>query len=343
METREGRGGRRRASMREVARLANVAISSVSRVLSGHPDVSEEMRTRVLDAVAQLEYEPDFLARSLRRGQTLSVGFVLADISNPLMAGIVQGAEAVLRASGYTLLLMDSESETAQDLAHIRFFLSRRVDGMLLSLAADADPAVLTLLAEAGSPVVLVDRTFPSAEAVSAVFSDHAAGMTAAAAHLIALGHRRIALVTGGETVLPGRERVAGLRAAVEAHGGAVTALVRAGSFSAAFGENATAELLASPEPPTAIIAGGNQILTGCLRALRSAGVAVGAGGVSLVTCDDVPINELHSPPLAAIERDVTEIGRTAAELLLRRLAGGQAETVRLPTRFVPRASCAAP
>src|SRR6186713_1898906 len=92
-----GSATRRRASMREVADMADVAISSVSRVLSGHPDVSTAMRERVLTAVQQLEYEPDFLAQSLRRGQTLSVGFVLADISNPLMAEIVLGAEAVLR------------------------------------------------------------------------------------------------------------------------------------------------------------------------------------------------------------------------------------------------------
>ena len=143
----------RRASMREVAALADVAISSVSRVLSGHPDVSAAMRERVLDAVRRLEYEPDFLAQSLRRGETRSVGFVLADISNPLMADIVLGAEAELRGAGYSLLLMNSESDPAEDVAHVRFFLGRRVDGLILSLANDEDPALLELLAQ-----VPVDR-----------------------------------------------------------------------------------------------------------------------------------------------------------------------------------------
>ena len=120
---------RRRASMREVAELAHVAISSVSRVLSGHPDVSADMRERVLEAVRHLEYEPDFLAQSLRRGATLSVGWVIGDISNPLMAAITSGAESVLRAAGYSMLLMNSENDPDLDAAHIRFFQTRRVDG----------------------------------------------------------------------------------------------------------------------------------------------------------------------------------------------------------------------
>ncbi len=102
---------RKRASMREVAELADVAISSVSRVLSEHPDVSAEMRERVLAAVAELEYEPDFLAQSLRRGATLSVGYVVGDISNPLIATITSGAESVLRSAGYSMLLMNSEND----------------------------------------------------------------------------------------------------------------------------------------------------------------------------------------------------------------------------------------
>ena len=111
-----------------MAERAGVAISSVSRVLSDHPDVSEPMRARVLAAVAELEYEPDFLAQSLRRGQTLSVGFVLSDISNPLLADIVLGAETELRRSGYSLLLMNSENDAALDVQSMRLFGTRPSD-----------------------------------------------------------------------------------------------------------------------------------------------------------------------------------------------------------------------
>ena len=329
--------------MREVADLADVAISSVSRVLSGHPDVSAAMRDRVLAAVAQLEYEPDFLAQSLRRGQTLSVGFVLADISNPLMADIVLGAEAAMRGAGYSLLLMNSENQPEMDIAHIRFFLSRRVDGMILSLSNDADPDIRDLLATLDVPVVLVDRTLPPEYQASAVYNDHATGMADATRHLIDLGHRHIALITGSLAMLPGRERVDGLRRTIATRPEEVRTMELPGSFSAEHGATATRRILEADPRPTAIIAGGNQVLIGCLQVLQEAGVQVGRD-ISLVTCDDVPLSELYQPPIASIGRDTVGLGRTAAELLLRRLtADAGPETVVLPTLFTPRPSCVAP
>ncbi|MFN8623094.1 MAG: LacI family DNA-binding transcriptional regulator [Chloroflexota bacterium] len=334
---------RRRASMREVADLADVAISSVSRVLSGHPDVSATMRERVLAAVRELEYEPDFLAQSLRRGQTLSVGFVLADISNPLMADIVLGAEAAMRSAGYSLLLMNSENDPALDVAHIRFFQSRRVDGMILSLTSDDDPGIRELLSQLDVPIVLVDRTLPPEYRASAVYNDHAGGMAAATNHLVDLGHRHIALITGSLAMLPGRERIEGLRRTLATRSETVETTELPGSFSAEHGAAATRRILASDPRPTAIIAGGNQVLIGVLQALQEAGVQVGRD-ISLVTCDDVPLSELYQPPIASIGRDTVGLGKAAAELLLRRLtADTEPETVVLPTTFTARPSCAAP
>ena len=131
------------------------------------------MRERVMSAVARLDYEPDFLGQSLRRGQTLSVGFVLADISNPLMADIVLGAEAVLRSAGYSLLLMNSENDPSLDATHIRFFQSRRVDGIILSLASETDGATLDLIGQVDGPVVVIDRELPTRLGASAAVNDH--------------------------------------------------------------------------------------------------------------------------------------------------------------------------
>jgi LacI family transcriptional regulator len=330
--------------MREVAELADVAISSVSRVLSGHPDVSAEMKARVLDAVAQLEYEPDFLAQSLRRGQTLSVGFVLADISNPLMADIVHGAEAVLRTAGYSLLLMNSDYDVALDAAHIRFFQSRRVDGMILSLSSEVNEATLEAIRSVSVPLVVVDRELPPEYGASGVVNDHAAGMEAAVRYLIGLGHRRIALITGSPEQMPGRERVRGMEVALADAGRDVKGIYLPGSFASSHGEAATRELLARPERPTAIIAGGNQLLIGCLRVLQEAGLGVGRD-ISLVTCDDVPLSTLYQPPVTSIARDTVALGRMAAELLLERLGedGGPPRRVVLPTVFTPRQSCVPP
>jgi LacI family transcriptional regulator len=334
--------GRRRPNVREVAALAEVAISSVSRVLSGHPDVSPEMRERVLDAVAQLEYEPDFLAQSLRRGQTLSVGFVLPDISNPLMADIVLGAEAVLRAAGYSLLLMNSENDASLDGAHVRFLHSRRVDGMILSLVTETDPRTLDVLRAVDVPLVVVDREIDPSIRASAVYNDHAIGMSRAVGHLIECGHRRIALMTGAVYTLPARQRMKAMqRVLAEAPG--VEGIYRPGSFSAEHGEIATRELLALPERPTAIVSGGNQLLIGCLKVLQEQGLEVGRD-ISVVTCDDVPLSNLHRPPIASVSRDTVALGRTAAELLLKRLSGShEPETVILPTTYSPRASVAPP
>lgn len=330
---------RRRASMREVAELAGVAISSVSRVLSEHPDVSADMRERVMAAVNQLEYEPDFLAQSLRRGATLSVGFIVGDISNPLMATITSGAESVLRSAGYSMLLMNSEHDPEFDARHIRFFQARRVDGMILSLASERRPETIDALAQVDVPIAMIDRDLPTELRASIVRNDHRSGMRVAVEHMLDLGHRRIALITGALDLWPVRERVAGMAEAVAARGVPDETISLIGSLSAEHGEASTEQLLAMRPRPTAIVAGGNQVLAGCVRALVRNSIRV-PDDISLVTCDEVDLSELHSPPIASVARDTLLLGRTAAELLLERFNGGEPRTVLLPTTFTPRPSC---
>lgn len=330
---------RKRASMREVAELANVAISSVSRVLSEHPDVSAEMRARVLAAVQQLEYEPDFLAQSLRRGATLSVGYVVGDISNPLIATITSGAESVLRAAGYSMLLMNSEGDPALDAAHIRFFQARRVDGMILSLASELRPETLDGLAQVDVPIIMIDRDVPPDLHASIVRNDHRTGMRSAVGHLLDLGHRRVALISGALDLWPVRERIAGMAEAVAERGIPDETISLVGSLSAEHGERSTEQLLARNPRPTAIVAGGNQVLAGCVRALVRHGVRI-PDDISLVTCDEVALSELHQPPIASVARDTLLLGRTAADLLLERLGGAEPRTVLLPTTFTSRPSC---
>ena len=332
-----------RTNVREVAELAGVAISSVSRVLSKHPDVSAAMRQRVLDAVQELGYEPDFVAQSLRRGRTLSVGFVVGDIANPVMAELAHGAEAVLRAAGYSMLLMNSDGDPALDEAHIRFFQSRRVDGMLLSLASEKRRATLELLAQVRVPIVVLDREIPASVGANAVLSDHRSGMRAAVEHLIDLGHRRIALIGPSLEWRAGRERIGGMRDAIAARGIRDETIARPGSLLAEHGEAATTELFALSKPPTAVIAAGNQLLVGTMRALTRLGIRVGKD-IALVSCDDSPLSELYSPPIATISRDIVAMGRAAAQLLHARLQQPQeAATILLPTTFHPRASACPP
>jgi LacI family transcriptional regulator len=326
--------------MREVAGRAGVAISTVSRVLSGHPDVSAAMRDRVMAAVNQLDYAPDFVAQSLRRGVTLSVGYVVGDISNPLIATITSGAESVLRAAGYSMLLMNSDNNPRLDAAHISFFQSRRVDGFILSLASEQHAETLDAIARVDVPVVMIDRELPEVLGASIVHNDHRSGMRTAVEHLLDLGHRRIALITGAPDIWPVRERLAGMADAVAARGIHDETISLLGSMTAEHGQASTEQLVGMIPRPTAIIAGGNQVLAGCVRALVRNGLRV-PEDLSLVTCDEVDLSELHSPPIASVSRDTLLLGRTAAALLLERLTGAaEPRTVVLPTAFTPTTSC---
>jgi len=333
---------RGRASMREVADRAGVAMSSVSRVMSGHPDVSPAMNERVLRAVAELDYQPDMLAQSLRRRETLTVGFVVGDISNPLFAEIVAGVESTLHLNGYSMLLTNSLGDPAMEAAHIGLLSQRRVDGLVISVLDETHPETIDRLRELDIPVVVLDRNLPGEIRVSRVLSDHRSGMQAAALHLLDLGHRSIALI-GGTGVRPALERRAGLGQAFASRGLPPTYTVDEGSFAVEHGTAAMRRLLDLPEPPTAVIAGGNQLMLGALRVVAERGVALGSE-LSFVGCDDVAITDLFQPAVAVVRRDNFAMGRTAAELLLARMRDEAAPSdVVLPTEFVARPSCGAP
>lgn len=323
--------------MRQVAARAGVGVSSVSRVLSGHPDVSDAMKKRVMATVEELGYAPDILAQSLRSGATQSVGFVVGDISNPLLAEIVLGAEMRLQSAKYSLLVTNSQNSPALDAAHALLFRQRRVDGLLLSLADEEYEPTVTELERSRLPFVLIERELTALPHSSAVLSDHAHGISDAVEHLARLGHKRIALIGGLPSVRPTRAREKALEEACLRVGS--EPMIKDGSFSADHGEQAAGEFFDADNSPTALICGGNQVLIGVLRAIRKRNLTV-PDDLSLVTCDEVSLAEFIEPRLATIVRDITALGRTGAEELLRRLGGEQPRTVTLPTDFVPAASC---
>lgn len=330
------RSGANRISMLEVAKRAGVAPSSVSRVLSGHPNVSEVMRNRVIDAVAALGYQPDLLAQSLRRGASMTIGFVVASISNPLISEIALGAETCLRESGYSMLLTNSMNSSALDAEHIRLLTQRRVDGLLLSISSEQSQGTIDAVEKSRCPVVLIDRELNVSHPLSAVIADHDAGVADAVRHLASVGHTRIALVNGPSDLRPARDRAATLRRISRQLG--VSTLVRSGDFTTEHGEDATANLLRDKTPPTAIVAGSNQILVGVLRALHRHHVHI-PNDISLVTCDDVPLAEFLVPPLATIKRDHNRMGVLAAQLLLDAMSGSPAQVQSIPTSYIPAAS----
>ncbi len=339
-----GDGAGRPATIRDVARAAGVSVGTVSRSLNAPSTVRRATLARVQAAIESLGFKPDARAQGMRRRNTLAVGFISNDISNPVHAIVFRGAETVLRGRGYSLHVVNTGGNAQREAEAIDTLQHGRVDGLIMTINSEQDLRCLDLLAALRVPSVLLDREIGLE--MDAVLTDHAAGMRQAVEYLLELGHRRIALLTAGMEIRPGRERVKGYTAAFARHKLPLPRdLIRAQSLSADFGFLETTALIQRPDPPTALIAGGNQILVGVLRAIQQYGTAV-PGELSLVTCDRTDLSTLYPGPLTVIERDLAEIGRTAAELLLERMgedAGRPARRISFPTRLTLGRSCAKP
>jgi LacI family transcriptional regulator len=330
-------------TIKEVAERASVSVSTVSRVLNDYPFVSEGARERVIAAMDELEYRPDMAARSMRTGTSRAVGFVVSDITNPVFSAIAKGADSVLHPHGYSLVLANSGNDPDREAELISALRQRRVEGLIAAVADERAPGLAERLSRVPA-CVLFDRHVQDST-VDAVCSDHARGMSEALTYLVGLGHRRVALIGGSQGQLGSRARVdayrrLGPRLGLERD----RRLLVTGELSRQTGYQATCELLSLDDPPTALIAGNNQLTVGTLEALRDLGLRA-PDDISLVACDDVHLTRLHDPPIDVIDRDPEEHGRAAAELLLVRLAKGEgpARHVTLPTRFIARGSAGPP
>jgi LacI family transcriptional regulator len=331
----------RQATIREVATRAGVSVATVSRVLNGYPFVSDDARRRVVDAVDEFEYRPDVAARSMRTGTTRAVGLVVNDFSNPLFSAIAKGADTVLNPRGYSLVLANSMNDHVREAEAIAALKQRRVDGLIVAVADEGAPSLADRLG-VFSASVLVDREVPGSNS-DAVCSEHASGLAPALAHLARLGHRRVALVAGGEQQLGSRARIESYLAERPRLGlDEDERLLVTGELSPETGYLATVGFLDLEDAPTALVAGNNQLVVGAISALRDRALRI-PDDLSLVACDDTDLTRLHDPPIDIVDRDLLELGRTAAELLLDRLLDPAAplRRVTLPTTFTPRASSA--
>jgi LacI family transcriptional regulator len=283
--------GKNRITIHDVAAKADVAISSVSRVLSGHRDVSEKMRAKVVAAVAELGYEPDHLAQSLRKGATNTIGFMIRDITNPLFSIVAQSAEYELRKAGYSIILINSHGDLDAEKENFALFKRRRIDGVIASLVSEDSPYVRNTINELGAPVVLLDREVTGLNA-SAVICDHAQGVKQATADLLANGYKRIAFVSGRKDVFISRNRIKGYEQALaDAKIKIDEDLIRLGKFGEEFAYEQTKDLFSGKNKPTALITGGIGASTGALRALKELKIKPGSD-IAFVALDDWPMFE---------------------------------------------------
>ncbi len=325
--------------MRDVAAVAGVSLKTVSRVVNGEPGVSGTLSQLVRQAVQQLDFRPNIGASSLRRagGRTATVGLLLEDVSNPYSSALQRAVEDVAIPRGVMVFSasLDEDPERERELA--RAFGARRADGLILAPASD-DQSYLESEVRAGTVIVCIDRE-ANRLAVDSVLTTNSSGSMDGVRHLIELGHRRIGFLGDRRGIVTAQQRFGGYRDALTAAGIAVEeSLVRHDLYDARVAESAAADLLARPDPPTALFTAQNLVTIGVARALRRLGRE---HEIALVGFDDFPLADLLTPGITVVAQDPTAIGRLAATVLFDRIAGNSAPpaTHVVPTRLIPRGS----
>lgn len=321
-------------TMRDVARLAGVSVATVSAVANGKQVVSPPLVKRVQDAMRALDYHPDQVARSLKVRRTTTIGVVIPDFSSSFFVDVVRGAEDAVRTSGYSLLLCNSNDDSAQEQRHIRLLLSRRVDGILL--ASTGPYSAGNHHARSTTPTVLFDRV-PHDYRGPAVMINNQEAAYEATQHLIRLGHANIAFIAGRLEVSTGSDRAEGFRQALaDAHLALPTQYFKRGDFTTEGGYRGGLELLRLDEPPTAILSSSGAMTIGLLRAIQELGVRC-PQQVSILGFDEpapdtfgFSFGTLLKPQLTVVAQPGYEMGKRAARMLLEMLSdeeGGEASS----------------
>jgi LacI family transcriptional regulator len=327
----------RRPTMRDVAALAGVSLSTVSRVVSGSQQVDRVLAAKVEKAVEMLGYRHNLAAGNLRRADGLSatIGLVFEDVSNPFFSAIHRGIEDAARTRSVLTFAGSSDEDPARERELTEAFLARRVDGLVIVPAA-ADHGYLARDVAGGMPLVFVDRPPRSIDA-DVVTSDNVGGARTAVAHLAERGHRRIAFLGDQPEIFTAAERLRGYREALAERGIAHDEwLVRHPAFRAVDVDATVRELLAGPNPPSALFTAQNLITLAALRTLHELGLR---HTVALVGFDDIPLAELLEPGVTVVAQDPYALGRHAADLLFSRLDGHRGASRRevLPTTLIVR------
>ena len=325
--------------MREVAAVAGVSLSTVSRVINGGAGVRDDLVERVREAVELLGYRHNLTASNLRRadGQSASIGLIFEDVSNPFFGAVHRGVEDVARERGILTLVGSSDEQPERERELAAAFSRRGVDGLIVASAVH-DSSYLLRDRAAGIALVFVDRP-PGFVDADAVLSDNVGGARAAVAHQIAAGHRRIGFLGDRPDVFTAAERLRGYRETLAQQGLAEELeLIRHPQFRGVDAYETTCELLSGRNPPTALFAAQNLIAIGAVRAVHALDVQ---HEVALVSFDDIPLADAVDPGITVVAQDPYGLGREAAELLLARLDGDDRPSRRivLPTELIERGS----
>ena len=328
--------------MIDVAKLANVSIQTVSAVINDKPGITEQTRVRVRDAIAELDYHPNFLASSLRAQRSFTVGVLIPSITNPFFPEFVRGIEDVAQKHGYSLFLCNSDDDQQKALNYLQLLRKHRIAGLIAAFQPRETEGhrVLQSLLDHRVPVVLMGSRRPD-ERIVTLTEDDEHGTFLATSHLLDLGHCRIGMITppvGGEVE---KNRVAGfLKAHASRSIQVASELLVPGGFDVSDGQRGVSVLMRLRKPPTAIVAANDLVAIGSLNALRHLNKRV-PEDVAVVGYDNIRMAELFDPAITTIAQPLYEMGETAMRAILARISNRElsGEMVKFETRLLVRAS----
>lgn len=308
------------ATIKDVASRAKVSVGTVSNVLSGSSSVGAAIRNRVEAAIAELDYHPDHVARSLKVKRTRSLGLVLSDITNPFFAQVLRGAEDCASANGYVLITLNSDDKVEREKNILGVLRSVRVDGILLVVAPDGgDSTHIANALRSGIPIVCLDRVTENIP-LDCVSVNNIEASQLCVRHLIQQGHRRIGIITGSPTLLTAKERLKGYLAALnEAQIEVDSGLIKEGDFREATGYRLGKELLLAHRRPTAVFVSNGLMTIGFIRALNELSLQC-PDDIAVASFDDLPLTDVFHPQITAVHQPAYQVGYDGAQLLIDRL-----------------------
>lgn len=334
----------RRVTLKEIADAAGVHPATVSRALSRERSslVSDDTRRVVEEKASELGYMPSMAARTLRRGRSDTIGVVVADLTNPYTSQVIRGIENALEGRGIMAFVVETQDDVERLGRVVNHLFGRSIDAIISTAARQGTEGILRK-AERQVPVVLADRSLPGS-GLSTVAPDDVLGASLVAQHLLSLGHRRVAQLSGPPGVSSFARRTAGFKEVIADGGGEVLdAGDSASDPNVAEGSRLTDRLLAEDEPPTAIFAQNDLLALGALSSVQAHGNRC-PSDISLVGYDDMPLTEYTNPPLTTVRLPGYQLGRMAAELAVSLTEDNQAEStdLRLSPSLVVRESTTA-
>ena len=332
----------RSVTIKDVAVHASVSVATVSAVINKNKYVSPELAQRVRESITALSYKRNSFARGLKTRVSYNIGLIVPDITNPFFTNIARGVEDVASAHNYSLILGNTDEDPEKEKKYLQLLESKQADGLIIAVTARSHEYLQSLPIQ-HLALVSIDRSLFDL-GIDTVMVDNAAGARAAVEHLIALGHRRIGLVTGIRGIAPTEERLLGYTEALEKHGIAVDpALIAVAYARIEGGERGAMQLLALEDRPTALFMMDGTMAIGALRGIAKLGLRC-PEDIALACFDDFTWTGVMRPHLTVVDQPTYEIGQQSAHLLFERLRNQKKATreIRLQTRLIIRESCGA-